>query len=242
MEGNLGRRTTTKTMSRTNKSRHSEKTPMPSIKSAAGIGAVLAFALAGAGYAQQPAAAPRPQAVISKDPAQTVAGTYRLDPNHASIIARMAHAGGFSLSTFRFGAAKGTLNWNPQQIEASKVDITVETKSILTPVPDFAEELIGDRFLNAAKYPEMRFVSTSIRRTGPTTGQITGDLTFNGVTKPLVVDAALVGGGKNGRQVPVIGFTGTAKFNRQDFGFTANPGIGNEIELILDLEFNQPLS
>ena len=217
---------------------------MPSAKLTAALGAVIALAVSAPVLAQQaPAAAPRPQAVISKDPAVTTAGVYRLDPNHASIIARMAHAGGFSLSTFRFGKSAGTLTWNPANPEASKIEVTVDARSLMTPVPDFADELIGERFLNTAVHPEMKFVSTAIQRTGATTGRITGNLTFNGQTRPLVIDASLVGGGKNARGVPVIGFTGTGKFKRSDFGFTAGgPGIGDEIELILDVEFNQPIA
>jgi polyisoprenoid-binding protein YceI len=208
---------------------------------ATALAAAVSLAAAAPVLAQAPAAGPRPQAVIGKDPAATTAGTYRMDPRHTSVIARMAHAGGFSLSTFRFGTSAGTLTWNPADVEASRIEVTVDARSLMTPVPDFAAELIGDRFLNTAVHPEMKFVSTSIRRTGPTTGQITGDLTFNGQTRPLVIDAQLVGGGKTARGVPTIGFSGTARFKRSDFGFTANPGaIGDEIELILDAEFNQP--
>jgi polyisoprenoid-binding protein YceI len=214
---------------------------MLSAKMTAVIGAAIALAVSAPVLAQAPAAAPRPQAVISKDPSVTTAGVYRLDPNHTSVIARMAHAGGFSLSTFRFGKTAGTLTWNPANPEASKIEVTVDARSLMTPVPDFAAELISDKFLNTAVYPEMKFVSTAIQRTGATTGRVTGNLTFNGQTKPLVIEAQLIGGGKNGRGVPVIGFSGTGRFKRSDFGFTAGgPGIGDEIELILDAEFNQP--
>lgn len=209
--------------------------------------AALALALApAAALAQAPApgAAPRPAAApasIGKDAAATVSGTYRLDPNHTSIIARVGHAGGVSLSTFRFAKAEGTLQWNAANPEASKVDVSVDTASIQSPVQGFGEELAGDRFLNAAQYPKMRFVSTSIRRTGPTTGQITGDLTFNGQTHPVTLQAEMIGGGRNGRGQAVIGFSATGSFKRADFGFGAMAGaIGPDVGLILDAEFNQP--
>lgn len=179
-------------------------------------------------------------APVSKDPAAATAGAYKLDPNHTSVIARLAHAGGFSYSTFRFGKSAGTLTFDPARIESSKVDITVDTKSIMTPVEGFAAELSGDKFLNAAKYPDAKFVSTMVHRTGPTTGQIMGNLTFMGVTKPMTIDAELVGAGKNMRGVSTVGFTGKARFKRSDFGFTAMVGpIGDEVELLIDTEFNQ---
>ena len=197
--------------------------------------AALSLALLAAPALTFAAAAP-----ASKDPAAATAGAYKLDTNHTSVIARLAHGGGFSYSTFRFGKATGTLTFDPARIESSKVDITVDAKSIMTPVEGFSAELSGDKFLNAAKYPDARFVSTMVHRTGPTTGQIMGDLTFMGVTKPVTIDAELVGAGKNMRGVSTVGFTGKARFKRSDYGFTAMLGpIGDEVELLIDTEFNQ---
>jgi len=196
-----------------------------------------AFSLALLAAAPAVAQAPPP---ASKEPAAAAAGSYKLDPNHTSVIARVGHMNGFSFSTFRFGKASGTLTWDPTRIEASKVDITVEPGSIMTPVAGFAEELRGERFLDVAKFPQARFVSTAIRRTGPATGQITGELTFMGQTRPVVVDGELVGAGKNMRGISTVGFTGKARFKRSDFGYTAMiPIIGDEVELLVDAEFNQ---
>jgi polyisoprenoid-binding protein YceI len=176
----------------------------------------------------------------TKDPAAATPGSYKIDQNHASVIARIGHANGFSYSTFRFGKMSGTLDWNPTRIEASKVDITVDPKSIATPVLGFAVELGGERFLNTAKFPDARFASTSIQRTGPTTGRIIGNLTFMGQTKPMTIEAELIGAGKNMRGVSTVGFTGKGKFKRSDYGFGAMiPIIGDEVELLIDTEFNQ---
>lgn len=180
-------------------------------------------------------------AQVSQDPAAAPAGTYAVDGRHASVIARIGHNGGSSLSTFRFGTVSGSLDWNPAQVAASKVTVTVDMKSIQTPVAGFADELIGTGFLETAKFPTAVFTSTSIQRTGPTTGKITGNLTFMGVTKPIVVDARIVGAGKGARGSTVVGFSGTTRFKRSDYGFTSRLGpIGDEVELLLDIEFNKP--
>ena len=180
-------------------------------------------------------------AQVGQDPAAAPAGTYALDGRHASVIARIGHGGGSSLSTFRFGKVSGSLNWDPANPQSSRVNVTVDMTSIMTPVPNFAEELIGDKFLNTGKFPTATFATTAIQRTGPTTGRITGNLTFMGVTKPITIDARMVGAGKGGRGATVIGFSGTTRFKRSDYGFTANVGpIGDEVELILDIEFNKP--
>jgi polyisoprenoid-binding protein YceI len=207
---------------------------MHSIKLAASLGAALAIALTAPVLA-----APAPS--IGKDPAVTVAGAYRLDPRHQSVVARIGHAGGVSLSTFRFNATAGTLNWQPANVEQSSVEVTVDMTSTQSPVEGFGAELAGEMFLNAGQFPEAKFVSTSVRRTGPTTGVVMGDLTFRGQTKPFTFNAEFFGGGRNAQGVPLVGFTGSGTFKRSDFGFTAMlPGIGDDVELIVDLEFRQP--
>lgn len=198
---------------------------------------IAAPALAQQGGAGRPAA---PMAGVSKDPAAAPAGNYKLDPNHTSVIARLAHGGGFSYSTFRFGDVKGTLAWDPAKPEANRLNVSVAPKSIMSPVQGFSDELGGERFLNTAKYPDATFVSTAFHRTGPNRATVDGNLTFMGVTKPITIDAELVGAGKNMRGVPTLGVTGRAHFKRSDFGFTAMNGpIGDEIELMLDAEFDQ---
>jgi polyisoprenoid-binding protein YceI len=175
----------------------------------------------------------------SKDPAAAPRGRYKMDPDHTSILVRILHEG-TSYSTFRFNSDQGVLDWDPGRIEASKVDVTVETQSIATPVAGFAGRLAGARYLNTAKFPQARFVSTGIRRTGPTTGEITGDLTFLGVTKPIKIDAQLVGIGPNARDMPTVGFAGSAKFKRSDFGLTTLLTVfGDEAELMIDTEFTR---
>jgi polyisoprenoid-binding protein YceI len=201
--------------------------------------AVAAFLLTSvlpgaAALAQRPARAP-----ATRDPGAAAAGTYKLDPDHTSVVVRVPHEG-MSFSTFRFNVVSGTLNWNPGQLQSSKVDITVDPKSIATPVAGFGDQLSGERFLNSAKFSEVKFVSTAIRQTGPTSGEITGELTFLGQTKPLVIAAELVGAGSNMRGVSSIGFKGSAKFNRTDFGMrTMTPVVGDEVELVIDTQFNR---
>ncbi|HTK34054.1 MAG TPA: YceI family protein [Caulobacteraceae bacterium] len=174
----------------------------------------------------------------TKDPAAAPAATYRVDPNHASVIAVVLHEG-TSFSTFRMNKVAGTLNWNPR-VEASTVEVTVDPKSVDTPAPGFVDTLVGEQWLNAEKFPEIKFVSTAVRRTGPTTGEITGNLTFLGKTKPIVVRAELVGIGASVRGVPTIGFRGVAKFKRSDFGLTTlEEAVGDEVELLLEIEFRK---
>lgn len=174
---------------------------------------------------------------VLKAPADVPSGEYKMDVRHTSLIARIGHRGGLSISSFRFAKSAAALEWNGQHPEKSKVAVTVDMASIMTPVPDFAQELAGEKFLNAGKFPEARFESTSIRKTGEDRGEISGILTFMGQSRPVVIDARMQAAAVVKGQA-VIGFSGSLKFKRSDFGFTALLGpIGDDVEIIIDTEF-----
>jgi polyisoprenoid-binding protein YceI len=211
------------------------------ILTAAALSGALATALLAAPVlAQAPAGRPAPPPPPGKDPMMAMPGAYKRDVSHTSVIVRIGHGNGFSYSTFRIPAKSGMLSWDPAHIDASKVMIVMDPKSIMTPVAGFGDELGGAQFLNVVKFPEASFVSTGIRRTGPTKGMIMGDLTMLGQTRPITIEGELVGAGKNGRGVSVVGFTGMTHFKRSDFGFTMGaPMIGDEVTLLIDTEFDQ---
>jgi polyisoprenoid-binding protein YceI len=201
--------------------------------SGAVVGAVLGLAVLEAPERAGAAAPPAAQGSIA------TAGTYALDESHASVAARILHHA-TSYTVFRANNVSATLQWDPVRVENSKVEVAVDTRSIDTPVAGFGQLVQGERYLNTAKFPEAKFVSTSIRRTGPKTGVIEGQFTFLGQTKPMTVNAEMVGESRNMRGVATVGFHGVAKFKRSDYGSTHLLAIvGDEVELILDLEFGR---
>jgi polyisoprenoid-binding protein YceI len=169
------------------------------------------------------------------------AGTYTLDPNHVAVLARVSHLG-FSVSVFRFGKAAATLNWNPADVSKSKLSATVQTSSIETNVPGFAEQLQGDDYLKAAKYPQAAFVSTAFRKTDAQHGKVDGKFTLMGKTVPLTFDVTLVGAGPGFAGSPamghVIGIHADGSINPQDFGMS--PFFKTPIQLVIDAEFDKP--
>ena len=162
------------------------------------------------------------------------AGTYALDPNHTSVVAQVSHLG-YSLSVFRFGKAEGTLIWDPARQAASKLTVSVDLASIATPVPGFAEELQGAKYLNAAANPKATFVSTAFRPAGATTGQVDGVFTLNGKSRPETFDVDLMGAGKGFGQ-PRLGVEARAHINAADFGLSPMLAAA-PIELIINCEF-----
>lgn len=201
------------------------------------LGLALAFAaLAAAPTFAAEGARPPSQAFASMDPATAPAGNYVVDPLHASIIARVPHQD-LSFNVVRVSVTGGTLVWDPAHIENSKVTITADPIVHTEPVV-YERDLKGPTYMNVAQFPVITFTSTSIRRTGPTTGVITGNLNFLGFNKPMVIDARLVGAGKNARGTSIIGFTGTTRIKREDFGIGFMGGKNDTIEMVVDAEFN----
>ena len=206
----------------------------------AALAGIPAAAQAPAAPAAAAAAARPPAPVTSHDPKAAAAGVYKLDAEHSSMVVRILHMNGVGFMTFRMPELSGTLNWDPAKIENSKVDATVSMASVFTPVKGFGEEIAGKGFLESDKWPTARFVSTSIKRTGPTKGMITGDLNFMGQTHPMTLDTEMNGTLKNARGVTIIGLTANGVMDRSKWGFTGQPGDSYDVHFLMDIEFDNP--
>jgi polyisoprenoid-binding protein YceI len=195
------------------------------------IAAAAAFAFNGA-----PAQAQLPPGVFvgGHDYKTTSPGDYPLDPSHTAVIAKVSHIG-YGYSVFRFDRVEGMLDWTPGQPARSSVKLSVETASISTPVQGFAAELAGDGFLKSAAYPTATFVSTSVRQTDASHGQVTGEFTLMGRTRPLTFNVELVGAGKGFGGHPRIGLEARAAINPQDYGLPSM--LSAPIQLVIDAEF-----
>lgn len=175
------------------------------------------------------------------------AGVYALDKYHASVTWKVSHLG-LSNYTARFKTLDAEVTFDPADITKSKVTATidpasVETDFVPTPEKDFNEKLAkGEDWLNAGKYPKITFASTKIEVTGENTGKIHGDLTFLGVTKPVVLDAVFNGGYAEHpfTKQPAMGFSAKGSLKRSDFGFsTYLPAIGDEVAFDIEVEFGK---
>ena len=204
---------------------------MRSVLIAAAFAALSAPALA-----QAPATGPAP------------AATYAVDKTHASIVWKGLHQG-LSWYVARFTNFDITVDFNEADVSKSKVTASVDMKSVETDFAktrpatrneDFNSELGGERFLNAAKFPQATFASTSISKTGDKTGKMTGNLTFLGVTKPVTFDVTYVGNRQDARlQKHKIGFQAVGSFKRSDFGVAVGGPVADEIKLEINAELIQ---
>jgi polyisoprenoid-binding protein YceI len=167
---------------------------------------------------------------------QAPAGTYAVDPDHASVIARVSHLR-YSWSIFRFDRVSGTLKWDPANIANASLTAKVETASITSNVKDFAQELSGNNYLKSPAFPEATFVSTAFRQMSTRRGKVEGQFTLMGKTKPVTFDVELVGAGKGFADRPRIGISARGTINPVDFGLP--PLFGDSIEIVVDVEFQK---
>ena len=118
------------------------------------------------------------------------AETYYTDQGHTEVIFGWNHAG-VSMQHGEFTVAKGMLTLDPNNVENSKIDVTIDASSVSTGVEALDKHLKSSDFLNVETYPEITFKSTGIKRTGDDTAEVTGDLTIHGVTKPVTLETKL---------------------------------------------------
>ena len=167
--------------------------------------------------------------------------TYQLEKTHVDLLFSINHAG-FTAKHGSFRELDATLVFDADKPEASHVVVTVKTDSLDTGFVPRDNDVKGPMFLDTAKYPEMRFASTKVTRTGAETFRIDGDLTLHGVTKPLTLEATLNKAAPNPfDKRPTVGFSATGTLKRSDFGIgTYIPVIGDAVQIVIDAEFNHP--
>jgi polyisoprenoid-binding protein YceI len=174
----------------------------------------------------------------SRDPVKVPAGEYALDPRHASLIVRVVHMG-FSHYTMRFTGLSGGFTYDPANWRNTRVQITVDPKSIDTEDNGFNKTVAG--YFEPDKYPVIQFTSTSLTPAadGEGEGKLAGDLTLHGVTRPVVLDVVFngVGPGLLGAGTRV-GFSGSGRIKRSEFNVTGGrPWAGDAVDLQFDVEF-----
>ena len=169
---------------------------------------------------------------------QALAADYAIDKpdQHAFINFKISHLG-YSWLYGTFKDFDGSFSFDAANPEASKVNVTINTASLDSNHAERDKHLRSADFLNVDKHPQASFVSTAVKSTGEGTADITGDLTLNGVTKPVVIQARLLGEGQDPWGGYRAGFEGSTRIALKDFGITKDLGpASQEVELTLSVE------
>jgi len=164
------------------------------------------------------------------------AETYKLDPDHTSIIFRLKHLG-VAYVYGRFSGPTGSFVFDESSPANSSIEIQVDAKNVDTAVAKRDNHLKSPDFFDAGEHPLIKFKSTSVKKSGPDSYEISGNLTLLGKTQPITVKALQTVNGKdpwgNFRQ----GFETSFTIKRSDFGMDFMMGVaGDDVLLTVSVE------
>jgi len=167
--------------------------------------------------------------------------TYVLNASHSQVLFDYNHFG-MSTTYGMFSGFEGQITFDAENPAASSVTVTMPVQSMLTGWEPRFEHFMSPDFFGADDGDMVTFTSTGIEVTGDKTALITGDLTLNGVTKPVVLDANL---NQIMAEYPAppyqgkkaAGFDATATIIRSEFNLGMfTPYVSDEISLKISIE------
>ena len=170
--------------------------------------------------------------------------TYKFDQSHSTI--------GFKVHQFlgttngRFTKFSGEIDIDREHPKKSSVVARIDVRSIDTGIQKRDDHLRSAEFFNVAKFPDITFKSRSVTRTGPQSGDILGDLTMHGVTKPITLHVKLLTPISNEVKQTRWAVT-TEPLKRRDFnlmfsqGAEAVSGISQTVAINIEVEATRAL-
>lgn len=172
-----------------------------------------------------------------------LAQSWNIDAKHSKISFEINHF--FTPVEGFFNDYKGELNFDEADLEGSSVNFNVQVASVQTDSKKRDGHLQSSDFFDAANYPEMKFVSTSISKTDE--GFVAnGELTIRDVTKSVEVPFKVLGKGDHPMKkgVEIIALKAGFKINRNEYGigsgsWAATAVVGEEVTIKVVIEGNR---
>ncbi|MEZ5856305.1 MAG: YceI family protein [Hyphomicrobiaceae bacterium] len=172
------------------------------------------------------------------------AAVYDFADGHTTVHFSWGHAG-LSRHTGRIVGAKGTLEFDPTNPTAAKLDVQLAAENISTGVAALDRLLRGSDFFDVLRHPAIAFRATGIQITGERTGDVTGDLTIGTITRPVTLAVKWNFSGEHplGLVNPsfagkfVSGFSATTRILRSEWGLGRGaPLISDDVDIAIEAE------
>jgi len=163
---------------------------------------------------------------------------YQFDQARSTIVFRVHQFLG--TTNGKFTQFSGSIDLDRQHPEHSSVSARIQVSSIDTGIKKRDDHLRSAEFFNVAKYREITFKSRSVKQSGPQSGNIMGDLTLHGVTKPVTLRVKLVTPVSD--EARTRWEVTTEPLKRRDFGLMfgsateAVSGISQDVAIKIDIE------
>jgi polyisoprenoid-binding protein YceI len=168
--------------------------------------------------------------------------TYTIDPAHSTAEFKVRHLMVANVKG-HFSGITGTVVSDLSAPENSRVEATIDARTIHTRDEQRDTHLKSADFLDVEKFPTITFISKKITGSDGE-WKVTGDLTIHGVAKEVTLD---VEGPSPEAKDPwgnvKTGASATTKISRKDFGMVFNMAletggvmVGDEVTITLELE------
>lgn len=168
------------------------------------------------------------------------ADTFKINSSHSTIAFKVRHMLGTAKG--HFAKFKGTIEVDPKNPEQSAVAVAIDAASIDTKIARRDNHLRGELF-DVARYPEITFKSRRVKQTGANTGEIAGDLTMHGVTRPITLQVQLLSDPDALEKNPTSRWRATtAPLKRSQFGLVFSRSaetvsmIADEVAIDIEIE------
>ena len=169
--------------------------------------------------------------------APALAANYAIDPHHTYAAFEIGHFG-TSTNRAQFEKTTGSLQFD-RAAKTGQVDVRVDTRSVHSGSQEFDKHLQSADLFDAARYPEIRFVSDRFEFEGDRVAQVHGQLTLLGKTHPVVLKASQF----NCYQSPMLkaevcGGDFSATIDRTQWGmdYLVNVGMPKQVRLVVQIE------
>lgn len=153
---------------------------------------------------------------------------------HAAINFKFKHLG-ISWLTGGFNSFEGTFSYSEEDIEAASISVDIDITSLDSNHPQRDSNILGTRFLDVENFPYAKFVSTSVEDKGHGNMTVRGNLSLNGITKEIAIEASKVGGGDDPWGGFRVGFEGITTLDMRQFGYDSF-GPTHTVDLLLYIE------
>ncbi len=204
---------------------------------------ILLFSVLGLSVAFT-AFAPKSKANSEHQSSPAPTATWALDKAHTNVKFSVSHLV-ISDVEGTFKSFDGTMEASKADFSDAKISFTAEVNSINTDNEQRDNHLKSDDFFNAAKYPQIKFVSTSFVPLGDNKYKLEGTLTIRDITRQITFDVKY-GGTVAAMGGTHVGFKATSKIDRFDYNLKWNKAteagnmvVGKEVEITINVDFKK---
>lgn len=161
------------------------------------------------------------------------AAPWKIDKSHTSVGFSVDHLG-FSLVNGVFRDFDAKIDFDPENMESASVRFTIDAATVETFWEERDNHIRGADFLDVKTYPEITFVSRSVRLTGPNTAEVVGDVTIKDVTREETFVATLrrIGPSPFNPEQEIAGLEVAGEIDRTKYGIGFGaPAIGAQMPI-----------